>query len=419
MNRAIQQVNDQDVIFAPFVLQYLPNLYKDYNIPDIFRSSDPNIFSKDDISAATHSNPPQSKKSTHSTSAQSTQNKNDSHVNIKDKLEKNGGQKLGAASVDTNQDTSPDTFDISRGNYPKSSSWKPHPDQPFFAPFLFVAGSRQSLPFHDHGDLWIATVFGKQKWFVYPPQQCMSLQDSNNNSQDTSGQDTSGQDTSGQDSSGQDASGQDSFGQDTSGQDSFGKKQRFKSSSRVDKSQSSQPQPLLLKSVDFSNLHSPLAWMHQVYSKIAQLQEAKLETVAENSITNSIDNKVHSSGKSDEDQVVSEDEEKSDIDNELSAATKYSHNFPSEVMIAFKDDQDINRFRDNGMSAASANPPLADSVDNDSNMQNDDCFNSYKPIEFMQEAGDIVFLPQHFSYRTLTIGKIFLKQYNCKVIFIL
>jgi hypothetical protein len=63
-------------------------LYKDYNIPDIFRSSDPNIFSKDDVSTATHSNPPQSKKSkksTHSTSdksAKSAQNKNDNHAVI-------------------------------------------------------------------------------------------------------------------------------------------------------------------------------------------------------------------------------------------------------------------------------------------------------------------------------------------------
>jgi hypothetical protein len=34
---------------------------------------------------------------------------------------------------------------------------------------LSVGGSRRGLPFHVHGETWLGLVFGRKRWFLYPP----------------------------------------------------------------------------------------------------------------------------------------------------------------------------------------------------------------------------------------------------------
>ena len=34
---------------------------------------------------------------------------------------------------------------------------------------LSLGASRTGLPFHIHGETWLALIHGRKRWFVYPP----------------------------------------------------------------------------------------------------------------------------------------------------------------------------------------------------------------------------------------------------------
>ena len=44
------------------------------------------------------------------------------------------------------------------------------------ADMISLGGLGSGLPWHTHGETWIAAVYGRKAWFVYPPGSARSSQ---------------------------------------------------------------------------------------------------------------------------------------------------------------------------------------------------------------------------------------------------